>query len=382
MTLENIDRAQLIALSKFLNMDVFGTDAYLRHHIEQRLKEIKRDDNLIISEGLDSLSLAELQQICADRGMRSTDTEEEMRRSLKNWLDWSLNKNVPPMLLLISRSMTIAGPSSYSPDLRSALSSLPEAVVDEIGSDLHAPRATQHQMQLDVLQQQQELIREEREILERTPKGAPVVAAAAAVKPVAPSLASPVAAHPELKQPMLRAEELWTRVAELTRAIQTFSGSSVQDERARLAQLRSEQSELRAEILAVTLPHWRRRDALSEGDLHASRLISAQLDQMFAKLEVQMRKIDQAIGEKLHIVDHSKQGLVSEAELSAVSNRLKTPLREEELRFVIERLDEDRDGFIKVQDLFKKAESASLESRNREGMGRRDQHSPTPSAMA
>ncbi len=65
--------------------------ARLRAHLEQ----IKRDDRMIKSEGLEALSEDELRQACRTRGMRAPFGEGAlafMRKQLKEWLDLSLNR--------------------------------------------------------------------------------------------------------------------------------------------------------------------------------------------------------------------------------------------------------------------------------------------------
>ena len=65
--------------------------ARLRAHLEQ----IKRDDRMIKSEGLEALSEDELRQACRARGMRAPFGEGAvafMRKQLKEWLDLSLNR--------------------------------------------------------------------------------------------------------------------------------------------------------------------------------------------------------------------------------------------------------------------------------------------------
>ena len=71
--------------------------ARLRSHLDQ----IKRDDRLIKSEGIEALSEEELRQACRARGMRAPFGEGAvtfMRKQLKEWLDLSLNRRAPALL--------------------------------------------------------------------------------------------------------------------------------------------------------------------------------------------------------------------------------------------------------------------------------------------
>ncbi|XP_012371470.2 LETM1 domain-containing protein LETM2, mitochondrial isoform X4 [Octodon degus] len=60
---------------------------------------------IIAKEGVKDLSVSELQAACRARGMRSLGlTEEQLRQQLTEWLDLHLQENVPPSLLLLSRT--------------------------------------------------------------------------------------------------------------------------------------------------------------------------------------------------------------------------------------------------------------------------------------
>ncbi|XP_016010769.1 LETM1 domain-containing protein LETM2, mitochondrial isoform X3 [Rousettus aegyptiacus] len=105
LTLGHLDRPQLVALCKLLELQSFGTNNLLRFQLLRRLKSIKADDEIIAKEGVDALSVSELQAACRARGMRSLGlTEEQLRQQLSEWQDLHLKENVPPSLLLLSRT--------------------------------------------------------------------------------------------------------------------------------------------------------------------------------------------------------------------------------------------------------------------------------------
>lgn len=70
LTLDNLSRPQLVGMCRYMNLSSFGTDAMLRYTIRYRMRRIKRDDRAISYEGVDSLSVPELQMACASRGIR------------------------------------------------------------------------------------------------------------------------------------------------------------------------------------------------------------------------------------------------------------------------------------------------------------------------
>ncbi|GAB1301756.1 LETM1 domain-containing protein LETM2, mitochondrial [Apodemus speciosus] len=107
LALEHLDRPQLVALCKLLELQAFGTNNLLRFQLLMTLRSIKADDEelIIAKEGVKALSVSELQAACRARGMRSLGlTEEQLCQQLTEWLDLHLKENVPPSLLLLSRT--------------------------------------------------------------------------------------------------------------------------------------------------------------------------------------------------------------------------------------------------------------------------------------
>ncbi|XP_030057787.1 LETM1 domain-containing protein LETM2, mitochondrial isoform X2 [Microcaecilia unicolor] len=106
LTLEHLERAQLVALCKLLELQPIGTNNLLRFQLLMQLRSIKADDEMISTEGIDGLSVSELQAASRARGMRSLGlTEEQLKEQIAQWIDLHLNENVPPSLLLLSRAM-------------------------------------------------------------------------------------------------------------------------------------------------------------------------------------------------------------------------------------------------------------------------------------
>ena len=55
---------------KYMGIKPFGGDGFLRFQLRTTLRAIKEDDRRILWEGVDSLTLDELQDACQERGMR------------------------------------------------------------------------------------------------------------------------------------------------------------------------------------------------------------------------------------------------------------------------------------------------------------------------
>lgn len=169
ITLENLTHPQLKAVCRLLMMPAVGTSNYLRFTLRMKLQELKADDKLIRKEGLDKLSTAELQQACVSRGMRAMGVPvDRLKSQLKQWLELSLDEEVPATLLLLSRTLYIPEKLSSTEQLKVTLSQLPERVVDEMEIKIGAleGESVDRRTRIDILTDEEEKIRVEREELE------------------------------------------------------------------------------------------------------------------------------------------------------------------------------------------------------------------------
>lgn len=127
ITLDNMDRTQLSAICRLLNLTPIGTSNFLRLQIEMRLRHLKADDRLIQKEGMDRMSHVELQNANVERGMPAFGlSEERLKAQLAEWIDLSLNYKVPPSLLLLSRTLYNIDNLAPTQKIASAISALPE----------------------------------------------------------------------------------------------------------------------------------------------------------------------------------------------------------------------------------------------------------------
>jgi LETM1 and EF-hand domain-containing protein 1 len=169
LTLDNLSRPQLVSMCRYMNLNTFGTDMMLRYQIRHRMRQIKRDDKAISFEGVDSLTVLELQMACAARGIRTHSVSPaRMRTDLQTWLDLRLRDGVPSTLLVLSNAYMYgqgSGEGSSQIDaLVGVLSSIPEELFHEIELEVHnAEGAATNKQRLEVLKEQQELIEEENE---------------------------------------------------------------------------------------------------------------------------------------------------------------------------------------------------------------------------
>ena len=84
--------------------------------------------------------------------------------------------------------------------------------------------------------------------------------------------------------------------------------------------------------------------------------VRSKLQSMLEGLEADIAKVDEAIGEKLHVLDVDDDGILTEDEMTSVlQTMLKTKLTEEEatrkVRKLMEEVDKDGDGLVSVEEL-------------------------------
>ncbi len=238
LTLDNMGRMQLINMCKYMGIPPYGNDNLLRFQLRHRIRLLKDDDQRILWEGVASLTKMELREACRERGMRSTGlSKAAYSMALQQWLELSVQKDVPISLLIMSRTfflhdeMLVGGGSSSSSSssstgggggggvvaggageegvggtamvgstndgvigLADAMSGIDKEVLNEIVLEMASSKekssnAEVIKIQLEVLEHQNELIKEEQEerdaavakkLKEEKDKSATLAAAAAA----------------------------------------------------------------------------------------------------------------------------------------------------------------------------------------------------------
>lgn len=180
LTLDNMGRMQLINMCKYMGIPPYGNDNLLRFQLRHRIRLLKDDDQRILWEGIESLTKMELREACRERGMRSIGLSKiAYRNALQQWLDLSVQKNVPISLLIMSRTFflhdeMVAGESSSIGTgkgvigLADAMSGIDKEVLNEIvlemaSSEEKSKNTEVMKIQLEVLEHQNEMIKEEQE---------------------------------------------------------------------------------------------------------------------------------------------------------------------------------------------------------------------------
>jgi len=170
ITLDNMTRGQLVAICRLLELTPIGTNAFLRFQIEMQLRKLKADDVIIAKEGVEQMTVVELQIACKERGMRALGiTKEKLMKQLKQWIELSTNEKVPPSLLLLSRTLYL--PESMAPEkaIEASISALPEAVATGAKAKIGEREGKiENVTRLEIIKQEQAKIEEEQREQEKS----------------------------------------------------------------------------------------------------------------------------------------------------------------------------------------------------------------------
>uniref|UniRef100_A0AC35TV09 Letm1 RBD domain-containing protein n=1 Tax=Rhabditophanes sp. KR3021 TaxID=114890 RepID=A0AC35TV09_9BILA len=166
ITLDNLAMAQLRALCRLLGIQPMGSPEILRFQLKMKLRELKADDRLIEAEGgVDALSDIDLQQACRARGMRALGVNEfRLRRQLKQWLELSLNDNIPPTLLLLSRALYFPQDMTFAKRMKLIIAELPDSINEEMRQKLTEVEGetVDYEARLQLIKKLEETINNER----------------------------------------------------------------------------------------------------------------------------------------------------------------------------------------------------------------------------
>ncbi|KAI4353172.1 hypothetical protein L6164_002143 [Bauhinia variegata] len=367
LTLDNISRPRLVSMCKYMGISPYGTDAYLRYMLRKRLQQIKNDDKLIQSEGLESLSEAELRQACRDRGLLGLLSAEEMRQQLKDWLELSLNHSLPSSLLILSRAFTVSGKVKPEEAVQATLSSLPDEVVDTVGVTAlpSEDSVSERKRKLEFLEMQEELIKEEEKEEEEHAKMKESIGRQGDV-------ATEDIATSTFKEPQVELEartlEKQEQLCELSRALAVLaSASSVSMEREEFLSLVRKEIELynsmvekegtEGEQEAKKAYRAARKDSdYAIGTAVSNKVSSAlidRVDDMLQTLEREIDDVDAKIGDRWRLLDRDYDGKVTPEEVLSAAMFLEDKLGKEGIHELISNLSKDRDGKILVEDIIK-----------------------------
>ncbi|KAK7466983.1 LETM1 domain-containing protein ylh47 [Stygiomarasmius scandens] len=340
LTLDNLSRPQLVSMCRYMDLNAFGTDNFLRGAIRSRLLQLRRDDQLIDQEGVDSLSTSELQAACQSRGIRTTGVSPaRLREELSTWIDLHLHNRVSGVLLVLGRAFNFDqkpgededGKTSVIKSIESVLSGLPDNLLNEAELEVDSDKAS-YKQKLEVLQQQEELIEDEEEQEQKEEDARRAKREAAELEAqTAQSLLPDSELMPERLEED-NARMTTEQLKELGEALSILSAkSSVLKERAELRSLMEEN--LQAE----------------EDPKSPSGALTKRIRSMLTKIDKQLEEYDSRVGSSLQMISADAQGRISVQDLEKALAVIKHRPDEEVGHAVIQKLDVDKDGFVELE---------------------------------
>ncbi|KAJ1279904.1 hypothetical protein BS78_04G191100 [Paspalum vaginatum] len=386
LTLDNMSRPRLVNMCKYMGIRPFGTDHYLRFMLRKKLQDIKNDDKMIQAEGVESLSEEELRQACRERGHLGLLSTEEMRQQLRDWLDLSLNHAVPSSLLILSRAFTVSGKVKPEDAVVATLSSLPDEVVDTVGTVLPSEDSvSERRRKLEFLEMQEELIKEEEKRKEKEEKAKQEKEDNGKLNE--PEGTAEDLALKEMTEATAREEEELQKAKQhdkeklcnISRALAVLaSASSVSKERQEFLALVNKEIELYNSMLekegtdgeeeAKKAYRAAREESDHDAEAAAEEKVSSALiekvDAMLQELEKEIDDVDAQIGNRWQLLDRDHDGKVTPEEVAAAAAYLKDTIGKEGVQELISNLSKDKEGKILVEDIVK---LASQTENNEEG---------------
>ncbi|KAI0648254.1 LETM1-domain-containing protein [Trametes meyenii] len=338
LTLDNLSRPQLVSTCRYMGINAFGTDNFLRGNIRARLLQLRRDDEAIAREGIDELSTTELQAACQSRGIRTTGVSPaRLREELATWIDLHLRQRVSGVLLVLARAFQFDkkpgegedGKTAIIQSLEAVLCGLPDNLLSEAELEVDSEQAS-YKQKLDVLKQQEELIQDEQEQEQREEDARRAKKEEEAR--LAEALLPESELHPEEAAPVQDARMTTEQLKELAEALSVLSSkSSVLKERDELRALMEEN--LQAE----------------EDPKSPSGALTKRIRTMLEKIDKQLDAYDARVGSSLQMISCSPDGRISVQDLEKVLAVIKHKPDEEVGHQVIEKLDVDKDGYVELE---------------------------------
>ncbi|KAL0946973.1 hypothetical protein HGRIS_013123 [Hohenbuehelia grisea] len=340
LTLDNLSRPQLTSMCRYMGLNAFGTDNFLRGALRTRLLELRRDDQLINAEGVDELSIAELISACQSRGIRTSGVSPgRLREELTTWIQLHLHNRVSGVLLVLGKAFNFDkkpgddedGKTAVIKSLESVLSGLPDNLLNEAELEVDSEKAS-YKQKLEVLQQQEELIEDEEEQEQkeedarRAKREADELEAATARSLLPDSELMPE--NTEEADARMTTEQL----KELGEALSILSAkSSVLQERDELRALMEEN--LQAE----------------EDPKSPSGALTKRIRSMLTKIDSQLQEYDSRVGSSLQMISADAQGRIPVQDLEKALAVIKHKPDEVVGHAVIKKLDVDKDGFVELE---------------------------------
>ncbi|WFD41650.1 LETM1 domain-containing protein ylh47 [Malassezia psittaci] len=368
MTLDNLSRPQLVSICRYMQVNAFGTDNYMRFQIRHAMNRIRRDDLVISMEGPDSMSKSELVSACQSRGILTQNmTEHQLRESLSAWVNLHFREKISGTLLILSRAFYFVG---HSPDkhmpyaemqikgLEMTMSSLPESLLNE--AELHfSKEAATNKQRLEVLEEQENLIEDEAEQeqehqaqrdADRKRKDAEKrrvsgeSAEASRILPKTPSEADRDQESSEDGAKTSPNDDVRMTQEQLTELGEALS---ILSQKSSVLRERQELSELMRSLPKDDT----QQDTTSEGGETPApsakvKGLYKRIRNMLQKIDKQLEDYDREVGGRMHLIQTSSTGKISADDLEQALRLIKHRPSDDKLQQIVDKLDVDLDGLV------------------------------------
>ncbi|KAJ8952880.1 hypothetical protein NQ318_006496 [Aromia moschata] len=373
LTLDSLSRSQLIALCRVLDVQTLGTNNFLRFQLRMKLRSLAADDKMIQKEGIDSLTLPELQQACRARGMRAYGvSEQRLRSQLSQWLDLSLDQKVPPSLLLLSRAMMLPETIPTSDKLKATISALPETIVKQTQAAIGEKEGKiDNKVRAEIIKEEERKIKEERaEHLEEKRKiekdkeilvdKAPTISAT--TTPILEDTAARISAEKlekvEKKEESLQAKDfeiIGHAIEEVSKEKQLLvEKGEIKELKSEMADYKEDLEDLAKVVATQTKPEIKETKAAKHLFKSVNKMIN-KLDGILVDLEKKEQQLKKDL--EVEATDKTKEELLRIDDIISAINKMKDVTdssKIDQITNILKKMDADHDGSLKIEDVLRK----------------------------
>lgn len=371
ITLDSLSRPQLLALCRLLELQPYGPNNILRFQLRMKLRSLNADDRMISKEGVDSLTVPELQQACRARGMRALGIpEDRLRYQLSQWLELSLNEKIPPSLLLLTRVLYLPESIPHADQLKATIQALPKEVGTETRYKIGETEGKiDNRTKIELIKQEEAAIRrdnEEEKRLKESATDAELLKATPTLVDKAKDLSKEDVKEPVLsKEDIVSIEDAIDNISQEKKML-IMEKEELDDIKEELQDYKEDITEFK-EISKQTGEVNRLKESKAAKRLRnkVDGMVN-KMDKIFNSLETKKEDLQSQISQlekEGKDIAHVKGDVVSINELLEAVSKIQTASDDTKLSRIIEVLDTmdiDHDGQIEVDHVFKVCYESSL----------------------
>lgn len=318
-------------------------------------------------------------------------TEERLRTQLAQWLDLSLNEKVPPSLLLLTRALMLPDTIPTEDKLKATISALPETIVTQTKAAIGEKEGKiDNKVKLEMIREEERRVKEERreqsdakkqqekakedeKVKELLIDKAPIISASST--PILEDTATRISVEKLEKSEKKEQKEqhLESKDFEIIEsAIDTVSKEKqfivekgeIEELKEQMADYKEDVEDLHKAIAAQLKPEIRESKAAQRLSKSVNRMIN-KLDTVLVDLEQKEKQLKKDLESKA--TEQTKEELLKIDDIIAAIKQIKDvpdQKRIDQIIKVLNKMDDDRDGSIKIEDALKVIEFIGKENIN------------------